>query len=264
MSQARPILFLLAAVAVITATSFFIKQPEPAPRKPAAKMTENLTAPEVSPVIPMVTAEMKDGKVLFEQVCSACHGMDGGGKAELKSPAIASLPEYYAKNQIASFREGRRGHHPEDTQSFLMGSIAKQLTAAQAEAVITHLTKMPRTIPAEIEKDSKDADLANGMMLFQERCMECHRYNASGEIAFASPPLIGQQAWYLTEQIHKFKDGRRGTVKGDVNGAKMVLSSNFIEDKQTLRDIVAYIVSLNPKPEGAAVKDESPFESASR
>jgi cytochrome c553 len=264
MSQARPFLFLLTAVAVITATSFFVKQPEQAPRKPAAQKTGNSAVPGASPVIPMVSANMMDGKVLFEQVCSACHGMDGGGKAELKSPAIASLPDFYAKNQIASFREGRRGHHPEDTQSFLMSSIAKQLTEEQTESVVAYLTKMPRTIPVDIEKDSQKADLANGMMLFQERCMECHRYNASGEIAFASPPLIGQQAWYLTEQIHKFKDGRRGTVKGDVNGAKMVLSSSFIEDKQMLRDIVAYIVSLNPKPEGAAVKDESPFESASR
>jgi cytochrome c553 len=263
MAQARPILFLLVAAAVITAASFFIKQPEPAPRKPTAKKTENAATGD-SPVIPMVTAEMKEGKVLFERVCSACHGMDGGGKAELKSPAIAALPEYYAKNQIASFREGRRGHHPEDTQSFLMGSIAKQLTPAQAEAVVAHLTTMPRTIPANIEKDVQNADLANGQMLFQERCMECHRYNASGEIAFASPPLIGQQAWYMMAQIAKFKNGQRGTVKGDVNGAKMVLSSNFIEDEQMLRDIVAYIVSLNPRPEPAAVKDESPFESASR
>lgn len=264
MSQARPLLFLLAAVAVITASSLFIKRPEPAPRKPAVKTTEKAVPPGSSPIIPMVTAEMKDGKVIFEQVCAACHGLDGGGKSELKSPAIASLPEYYASNQIASFREGRRGHHPEDTQSFLMASIAKQLTQAQADAVVAHLTKMPRTIPADIDKDLPNADLANGQMLFQERCMECHRYNASGEIAFASPPLVGQQAWYITAQIEKFKNGQRGTVKGDVNGAKMVLSSNFIEDKEMLRDIVAYIVSLNPKPEGAAVKDESPFESASR
>lgn len=264
MAQARPILFLLAAVAVITAASFFVKQPEPAPLKPVAQKTEKAATPGASPVVPMVMAGMKDGKAIFEQVCAACHGMDGGGKSELKSPAIAALPEYYARNQIASFREGRRGHHPEDTQSFLMASIAKQLTPTQVDAVVDHLTKMPRTIPADIDKDLPNADLSNGQMLFQERCMECHRYNASGEIAFASPPLVGQQAWYLMAQIAKFKNGQRGTVKGDVNGAKMVLSSSFIEDDQMLRDIVAYIVSLNPRPEPPAVKDESPFESASR
>ena len=262
MAQARPILFLLAAAALIVASSLLVKQPEPPVRKPAA--AKPAAAPGATPVIPMVTADMKDGKAIFEQVCSACHGMDGGGKAELKSPAIAALPEYYAKHQINGFREGRRGHHPEDTQSSLMGMIAKQLTDAQAEAVVAHITKMPRTVPADIEKDSKNADVANGQMLFQERCMECHRYNATGEIAFGSPPLVGQQAWYIMAQIAKFKNGQRGTVKGDVNGAKMVLSSNFIEDEQMLRDIVAYILSLNPRPEPPAPSNDSPFESASR
>lgn len=262
MAQARPILFLLAAAALIFVTSRFVKPPPPAPRKPvAAKPTVD---PGATPVIPMVTADMKDGKVIFEKVCSVCHGPDGGGRSDLKSPAIASLPEYYAKHQINGFREGRRGHHPEDTQSSLMGMIAKQLTEAQAEAVVAHITKMPRTLPADIEKDSKNADVANGQMLFQERCMECHRYNATGEIAFGSPPLVGQQAWYIMAQIAKFKNGQRGTVKGDVNGAKMVLSSNFIEDEQMLRDITAYILSLNPRPEPATASNDSPFEAASR
>ena len=88
--------------------------------------------------------------------------------------------------------------------------------------------------------------------------------NATGEIAFGSPPLVGQQAWYIMAQIGKFKNGQRGTVKGDVNGAKMVLSSNFIEDEQMLRDITAYILSLNPRPEPPAPSNDSPFESASR
>ena len=181
--------------------------------------------------------------------------------------AIAALPEYYAKHQINGFREGRRGHHPEDTQSSLMGMIAKQLTDAQAEAVIAHITKLPRTIPAGIDKDSQNADVANGQMLFQERCMECHRYNASGEMAFGSPPLIGRQGWYLADQLKKFKTGKRGTHKSDVNGAKMVQITNFfIEDDQMLRDVVAYIMTLNPDPSASKEQQDkqiiegSPFE----
>jgi cytochrome c553 len=79
--------------------------------------------------------------------------------------------------------------------------------------------------------------------------MECHRYNASGELAFGSPPLYGLQSWYLTAQLTKFKTGHRGTVKGDVNGAKMVFTSSFIENDQMLKDLVGYILSLNPIPE---------------
>jgi cytochrome c553 len=106
---------------------------------------------------------------------------------------------------------------------------------------------MPRTIPAEIEKDSKDADLANGMLLFQERCMECHRYNASGEMAFGSPPLVGRQDWYLLAQLRKFKNLHRGSVKGDGKGAKMVqIATLFIEDEAAMKNVVSYILTLNP------------------
>lgn len=227
----------------------------------AAFSGETTAPPPV--VAPVVTADMKDGKVLFQNVCAACHGPDGEGKAELKSPAIAGLPDWYAKHQLASFREGRRGHDAKDGQAFLMAAIAKSLSAEQVQAVIDHTSKMKPTTPAGIDHAPKDADLAEGQLAFQERCMECHRYNASGEIAFGSPPLIGQQGWYLTEQINKFKDGRRGTIKGDVNGAKMILSSSFIEDEQMLRDIVAYILTLNPEPAPVA-KDASPFEAAAR
>jgi hypothetical protein len=60
-------------------------------------------------------------------------------------------------------------------------------------------------------------------------------------------------------------------VKNDVNGAKMVqMTTLFIEDEQMLRDVVAYIMTLNPDP--AATQEEqkkqiiegSPFESAGR
>lgn len=215
---------------------------------------------------PVVTADMKDGRVVFQNVCAACHGANGEGKAELKSPAIAGLPEWYAKPQIKGFQEGRRGHDPADAQAFMMAAIAKSLSAEQIEAVVAHTAKLPVATPADIDRSPANADIAEGQLLFQERCMECHRYNASGEMAFGSPPLVGQQAWYIKAQIHKFKTGGRGTVKGDVNGAKMVLSSNFIEDDKMLNDIVAYILTLNPEPESAEPKSEesSPFEAASK
>ena len=101
--------------------------------------------------------------------------------------------------------------------------------------------------------------------------MECHRYNASGEMTFGSPPLIGRQGWYLEEQLKKFKSGKRGAVKNDVNGAKMVqMTTLFIEDDQILRDVVAYIMTLNPDVNASSedqqkqIIEGSPFKSAER
>jgi hypothetical protein len=52
-----------------------------------------------------------------------------------------------------------------------------------------------------------------------------------------------------------------------VNGAKMVqMTALFIEDEQMLRDVVAYIMTLNPDPEASLEEQQrqiingSPFE----
>lgn len=224
------------------------------------------------PVVPVVApTKATDGAVIFQTVCAQCHGAAGEGKEELKSPSIASMPNWYLNTQLTNFREGRRGHDAADPSSFMMASIAKALQPEQIKAVIKHVEKMPLVVPTGKARDMAGTNLQEGMRLFQERCMECHRYNASGEMAFGSPPLIGRQGWYLAEQLRKFKTGKRGAVKNDVNGAKMVqMTTLFIEDDQILRDVVAYIMTLNPDVNASSedqqkqIIEGSPFKSAER
>jgi len=222
------------------------------------------------PAVPVVMpTQATDGKTIFQTVCAQCHGNNGEGKLELKSPSIAGMPSWYVSTQFNNFREGRRGHDATDPQPFLMAMIAKVLQPEQIKAVVQHVEKLPLVVPTGDNRELADTNLAEGMRLFQERCMECHRYNASGEMAFGSPPLIGRQAWYLEEQLKKYKSGKRGAIKNDVNGAKMVqMTTLFIEDDQMLRDVVAYIMTLNPEATASPEEQKkqiiegSPFEAA--
>lgn len=209
-------------------------------------------------------AQASQGAIVFQNVCTQCHGAKGEGRLDLKTPSIAGLPSWYAKTQLTNFREGRRGHDAADPQAFMMAAIAKALTPEQVATVTAHVEQMPRIIPSAKEREMPGTDLADGQRLFYERCMECHRYNASGEMTFGSPPLIGLQAWYLEDQLRKFKTGRRGAVKSDINGAKMVqMTTLFIEDDQMLRNVVAYLMTLNPEPV-MAHQEGSPFKPPSQ
>lgn len=197
---------------------------------------------------------------MFQNVCAQCHGPKGEGNFQIKSPSIAHLPSWYVIAQINNFRENRRGTDPTDPQGLLMAGISKALQPDQIHALARHVEQMPMVVPTPVAKEG-EADIENGLILFQERCMECHRYNASGELAFGSPPLTGMQDWYLEDQIRKFKTGRRGTVKADVNGAKMVFSSQFISDEKTLKDVIAYIMTLNAAA-AAEQQTEDPFKAS--
>jgi cytochrome c553 len=204
------------------------------------------------------------GHTLYTNVCAACHGERGQGNKEVRSPSIASMPEWYVVPQLSNFKTGKRGDDPDaDPTGHLMAAIGKTLEPQQMADVAAFIATLPPITPDELTLP--DADLDNGRFIFQARCMECHRYNASGELAFGSPPLTGRQHWYLADQIRKFKAGVRGAKQGDEKGAKMVFSSNFIADEYELRDVMAYIMTLNPRREAQASPEAieaNPFESS--
>jgi cytochrome c553 len=187
-------------------------------------------------------------EALFQKVCAQCHGEKGQGKTELKTPSIANEPAWYVTTQLTNFHDGRRGNDASvDPQGAMMAAIAKSLSAEQIQSIARHVEKLPLVVPEE--REIPGADVRRGQELFYERCMECHRYNASGEMAFGSPPLVGRQGWYLLDQLRKFKNLHRGAAKGDEKGAKMVqMATLFIEDEQAMKNVVGYILTLNPAP----------------
>ncbi|MDZ4289616.1 MAG: c-type cytochrome [Prosthecobacter sp.] len=194
------------------------------------------------------------GVVLFQNVCAVCHGTKGEGREDMKTPSIASLPSWYVATQLGNFHDGRRGNNPAlDPQGATMAAIAKAVKPDQALAVAKHVEALPLVAPAQ--REIPGANLSDGQRMFYERCMDCHRYNASGEMAFGSPPLVGRQGWYLIAQLKKFKQLHRGAAKGDVSGAKMTQMVTFLENEQAMKDVVAFILTLNPKP-APAVEDE--------
>ena len=192
-------------------------------------------------------AAKQAGETLFKNVCAACHGPNGQGMEPLKVPSIAASPAWYVERQLENFRAGRRGTNPAEPQALIMGATAKALQQEQLHGVALYIQSLRLVPPTPLKHD--DSDIVLGRELFQERCMECHRFNGTGEMTFGSPPLIGLPEWYMMAQIRKFKNGERGAVPGDQFGVKMVLSSRFIESEEALRGVMAYIASLNPNPE---------------
>lgn len=180
--------------------------------------------------------------ITFATVCALCHGTRGEGNLALRTPSIAGLPEWYVRLQLTKFRTHLRGTDPRDADGQRMHVIANQLSADDVASLASTIAAMER----HPTRNTLGGDPQRGRDLYEERCMPCHRYTGSGELAFNSAPLTGLQDWYLAAQLEKFRAGVRGRNVNDEDGAKMHLITSDLTDTQ-IRDVVAHIAWLADK-----------------
>lgn len=135
--------------------------------------------------------------------CITCHGIDGRGNGA-GTPRLAGLDRGYMAAQLEAYASGRR-HHPE------MAYIADKLTPAQHDSVSAYFARMPYVYAAAGTRISGHAstlyhhgDPQRGLA----SCASCHGERGEG-VGAANPPLAGQPAPYLAEQLDQWRAGRR-------------------------------------------------------
>ncbi len=186
------------------------------------------------------TPGMDRGEALFG-TCVPCHGSDGGGNEVLGAPAIAGLPQWYIDAQLDKYQSSQRGANPFDTVGLRMKSMSRTLDLpGDLESVSEYVASMP-VIPVALTLNGGSVEA--GQQAFG-LCGACHGAAGDGMEVLGAPPLTGQHDWYLLAQLQKFKTGWRGTAPGDVGGATMRANALTMDD-QAMRDVVAYIQTLN-------------------
>ena len=172
-------------------------------------------------------------------VCAACHGANGEGNPAMNSPKIAGQEDWYLKRQLELFKAGGRGGAG-DTYGAQMRPMAMMLATEEAiDNVVAYIGTMePAPSPVTV-----DGDAARGKSLFVV-CGACHGANGEGNVAMNGPALAGQSDWYLVRQIQNYKNGVRGKSPHDLYGRQMAPMANTLGDDQAIRDVVAYLNSL--------------------
>jgi cytochrome c oxidase subunit 2 len=90
-------------------------------------------------------------------------------------------------------------------------------------------------------------DAAAGKASFAP-CAACHGQNAEGNLAMNAPKLTGMDDWYLQRQLRQYKSGQRGSDPADVLGIQMRGMASTLANDKAIRDVVAYIGTLNDVP----------------
>ncbi len=181
------------------------------------------------------------GKGLYP-VCTACHGPTGLGNQAMNAPKLAGQEAWYVKKQMQLFQNGARGTAPGDMHGMQMAAMAKGPQLA-SESALDNLAAYIGTFPDVKPATTVAGDAAAGKALYAV-CGACHGDKAQGNEAMAGPRLVGQNDWYMVNQIKKFKQGQRGYHNMDHGGRQMRPMVATLVDDQAIDNVVAYIATL--------------------
>ena len=196
-------------------------------------------------------------RALYVAACASCHGADAQGNPLIDAPVLAGLSAAYLERQIAGFRQGWRGAHPDDPEGREMRPMVDGFADANLAALAGWLASLPLPAPAGaaaggVEATAGEAapggDPSRGRMLYAA-CAVCHGRSGEGNDALGAPRLAGQASWYTARQLRKFVDGVRGSHPDDTSGASMRANAEGLESRD-VADVVAWIETLRQRAPG--------------
>ncbi len=150
------------------------------------------------------TIAMSGGEGGARYACVSCHGMYGEGNG-YDVPRLAGLPAGYLQKQMQDYALGLRPHA-------VMRDVAGFLSADQRIAVANYYAAMP---PAALGTTIVTAAATGTVNLYDHgapdrgigSCASCH--GAEGVGSPNGPPIAGQPALYLAQQLVDWRSGKR-------------------------------------------------------
>jgi len=205
--------FVATLVAALAATSAFANAPA---------------------AIPASKGDPKAAESIVNQVCAACHAVDGNSVAAA-NPKLAGLNAEYINKQLTEFKSGAR-------KNAIMSGMVANLTPQDMLNLAAYFSaQQPK--PAT----SKDQALAlQGQKIFRggvmgagvPACASCHGPQGKG-IPAQFPRLAGQHSEYIYTQLNAFR------VEGRANDAAKMMRT--IAAKMTdadMKAVASYIQGL--------------------
>ena len=92
-----------------------------------------------------------------------------------------------------------------------------------------------------------EVDIEAGEKLW-EFCAFCHNAGGLGQQRSDAPKVAGDPAWYTERQLKKFRTRVRGSHPEDQPGLQMVVYAYPLIDDAAIRNMAAYIETLQIDP----------------
>jgi len=182
----------------------------------------------------MLLAAAAAGAMLYTQFCSSCHGADlrGGVNAPSIRGAGAARVDFWVST----------GRMPAAVPWIEEGHRNTQFTQDQITAITAYVTSVEAGGEA-IPRIDATGNARNGRTLYEQNCEHCHGVNGEGASIGGNewaPDLHEASLVQIAEAI------RTGPAQMPVFGARQF-------DERDLKDVVAYVWSLNGETAQQAV-----------
>jgi len=194
---------------------------------------------------PVAKPDLAKAKQTAEQVCAACHGVDGNSISPA-NPNLAGQQAAYITLQLDHFKNGIRNNP-------IMASMAAPLSPEDMLALGVYFSQQK---PKPMGAKDRDVALA-GQKVFRggnaatglPACAACHLPDGGG-VPVRYPRLSGQYADYALAQLKAFKAGERGMDKTgkDVNGRVMAQVAARMSDEE-MHAVTQYASGLRGRTE---------------
>ncbi|MCH2175151.1 MAG: ThuA domain-containing protein [Lentisphaeria bacterium] len=188
--------------------------------------------------VEVLEGDPENGKT-YSASCVICHEKDFSGHVPERAPSLSQLQDWYLQGQMQKFKHGLRGYDVTDSDGSAMKSLMENYTHQQMADMVAYI----KSFQAKPQKITLGGDPEKGKVLYTN-CMACHGVNGSGNEALKSPNLTGLSDVYIVNQLKKYKNGQRGSGKGDTTGKVMQVSASILKSEQEMKDIAAYITTL--------------------
>ena len=150
---------------------------------------------------------LSGGRAGAANACFTCHGLDGLGDGA-GSPRLAGLNQGYLERQLEAYADGRRRHAQ-------MSWIASRLTPEHRHALSAYYAAMAYSPGAMPNVPAPLLYVFGAPERGLPACAACHGLRGQG-FGPANPPVGGQPAAYLAEQVDQWKRARRVNDPGKV------------------------------------------------
>jgi cytochrome c553 len=154
-----------------------------------------------SPGAAIATAGTQSGAA----ACAGCHGARGEGTGAF--PHLAGSGVAYLRDQLEAFASGKR-------KNPIMQPIAQALSPEQRTQVTAYYAGLT-PVAGAVDKIPRDTGDTGAWLATRGRwsegvpaCAQCHGPGGAG-VGTSFPPLAGQPATYLAQQLNAWQSGAR-------------------------------------------------------